>query len=445
MGALPGQSSRPTGVFDPHHPPDQALINACVHCGFCLPTCPTYRLWGQEMDSPRGRIYLMKLGLQGEIAIDATVTEHFDACLGCVACVTACPSGVQYGALIEATRTQLERIRKRRLGDRAFRGMLLRLFPYPRRLRVAAVAAWTYQQLRIGRLLRGTGLFRHLPDKVRALEELLPTVHFRDLRGRITTSGPAAGSAGMRVGMVTGCIQAVFFAGVNRATARVLAAEGCEVVIPRGQGCCGAISSHAGDEAGALAQARRMIATFEEAAVERVVINAAGCGAALKDYGHLLRDDPDWAERAASFSAKVSDITEFLDELPAHAPRHSIAARAVYADACHLAHAQGIRSQPRRQLRAIPGLTVADIADTEICCGSAGTYNLVRTEAAEELGRRKVAEILHAAPDVIVTANPGCALQIKRHLPPGRSPIPVLHPVELIDASIRGVDPFLTG
>ncbi len=244
--------------------------------------------------------------------------------------------------------------------------------------------------------------------------------------------------------MVTGCIQAVFFAGVNRATARVLAAEGCEVVIPRGQRCCGAISSHAGDEAGALAQARRMIATFEEAAVERAVINAAGCGAALKDYGHLLRDDPDWAERAASFSAKVSDITEFLDELPAHAPRHPIAARAVYADACHLAHAQGVRFQPRRQLRAIPGLTVADIADTEICCGSAGTYNLVRTEAAEELGRRKVAEILHAAPDVIVTANPGCALQIKRHLPPGRSAIPVLHPVELIDASIRGIDPFQT-
>ena len=441
MNALPDQAGRPTGVFDAHHPPDRALINACVHCGFCLPTCPTYALWGREMDSPRGRIYLLKLGLQGEIAIDDTVAEHFDACLGCVACVTACPSGVQYGPLIEATRGQLERLRKRRLGDRVFRRMVLGLFPNPRRLRAAAVAAWTYQRLRIGRLLRKTGLFDHLPDQLRALEELLPAVRLGDLRRGIPVA-PVAGSPVMRVGMVTGCVQAVFFAGVNRATARVLVAEGCEVVIPPAQGCCGAISSHAGDDAGALGRARRMIAAFEEAAVERVVINAAGCGAALKDYGRWLRDDPDWATRAASFSARVRDITELLEELPAHAPRHPIAARAVYADACHLAHAQGVRSQPRRQLRAIPDLTVVDIADGEICCGSAGTYNLVRTEAAEELGRRKVTEILRAGPEVIVTANPGCALQIKRHLPSGPGPIPVLHPIELIDASIRGVRPF---
>ncbi|MFH1329229.1 MAG: heterodisulfide reductase-related iron-sulfur binding cluster [Actinomycetota bacterium] len=442
MGALPLRAQPPLGVFDAHHPPDEGLLKVCVHCGFCLPTCPTYRLWGQEMDAPRGRIYLMQLGLKGEISLDGIVAGHFDACLGCAACVTACPSGVRYDRLIGATRSQLERNWKRRRGERLMRGMMLRLFPYPQRLRVAAVAAWAYQRLRLGRLLRRVGLFRRLPAELQALEELVPVVCLKDLHRRIPERTPAAGTAVMRVGMVTGCVQSVFFAGVNRATVRVLAAEGCEVIAPRAQGCCGALMHHAGDEAAALEKARRMITAFEGTAVERIVVNAAGCGSTLKEYGYLLRDDPEWAPRAAAFSAKVRDITEFLEELPVHVTRHPIAATAVYLDACHLAHAQGIRAQPRRQLRAIPGLAVAEVGDAEICCGSAGIYNLVRTEAAAELGRRKVAEILRASPDLIVTGNPGCALQIRRHLATSDNRIPILHPVELIDASIRGAEPF---
>jgi glycolate oxidase iron-sulfur subunit len=427
-------------AFDSHHPPAADLLAECVHCGFCLPTCPTYRLWGDEMDSPRGRIYLMKLGMEGEVGLDPTVVGHFDACLGCMACVTSCPSGVRYDRLIEAVRSQVERNTERSRAERRFRKMVFRLFPHPARLRVAAVFAWAYQRLRLGWLLRRSGLFGRLPSGLRALEELLPRVALGDLGRRLPDSVSATGESRLRVGMVSGCVQSVFFSEVNRATARVLAAEGCDVVIPRGQGCCGALMVHAGEEASALDLARRMIATFEEVEVDRIVINAAGCGSTLKEYGHMLRDDPGWADRAASFSTRVRDISELLDELPARAERHPIAARVVYHDACHLGHAQGVRAQPRRLLRSIPGLTLVDAGEAEICCGSAGIYNLVRTEAAEELGRRKAAQLLATDPDLIASANPGCMLQIQRHLSGQAGPIPILHPVQIVDASIRGIE-----
>ena len=430
-----------TGFFDAHHPPDAAILKACVHCGFCLPTCPTYRLWGREMDSPRGRIYLMRLGLDGEIPLDSTVAGHFDACLGCLACVTACPSGVHYGRLIEATRSQVERQRRRRPGERLLRRLVLGLFPHPRRLRVVAALAWAYQRLRLGSLARRVGLFRRLPAGLRAAEELLPEVRLRDSLQRLTPGPPPTGAPVARVGLVTGCVQAVFFPGVNRAAQRVLTAEGCRVVVPQRQACCGALALHAGEEQAAFATARRLIAAFDGSGVDRVVVTAAGCGSTLKDYGYLLRDDPEWAGRAAAFAAKVRDVTEFLAEVPPRSVRHPITVRAAYADACHLAHGQGVRSQPRRLLEAIPGLTLAEPEDAEICCGSAGIYNLVKAEAAGELGRRKAAAILGVEPGVIVTANPGCALQIRRHLRPGARPTPILHPIELIDASIRGVTP----
>jgi glycolate oxidase iron-sulfur subunit len=427
------------GVFDAFHPPSAELLADCVHCGFCLPTCPTYAIWGVEMDSPRGRIWLMKAGLEGEVEMDRTFVQHFDQCLGCMACVTACPSGVQYDELIETTRAQIERNFSRSPRERALRGLIFALFPYPRRLRVAGLLGWLYQRLGIGRLLRRTGIFARLPGEIQALESLLPDIAPSQLRTRIPERLSPVGAPRRRVGLLTGCVQSVFFGDVNAATARVLALEGCEVVTPRAQGCCGALNVHAGRDEHARQFARETIATFEAADVDTVVINAAGCGSTLKEYGKLLADDPRWAARAAAFAGKVRDVMELLDELGPLAPRHPITARVAYHDACHLAHAQQIRAQPRRQLGAIPGLEVLDIPEPEICCGSAGIYNLVMPEPAAELGRRKAANIATTRPDAIATANPGCLLQIRRYLD---DDIPLLHPVQIVDASLRGVDPI---
>jgi glycolate oxidase iron-sulfur subunit len=427
------------GVFDAFHPPSAQLLADCVHCGFCLPTCPTYAVWGVEMDSPRGRIWLMKAGLEGEVEMDRTFVQHFDQCLGCMACVTACPSGVQYDELIESTRAQIERNFTRSPRERALRALIFSLFPYPRRLRIAGLLGWVYQRLRIGVLIRAIGLFNRLPAEIQSLESLLPDVSPRAMHQRLPEHLAAIGPPRRRVGLLTGCVQSVYFGDVNAATARVLALEGCDVVTPRAQGCCGALNVHAGRDEHARAFARDTIATFEAADVDTVVINAAGCGSTLKEYDKLLADDPQWASRAAAFTAKVRDITELLDELGPQAPRHPITARVAYHDACHLAHAQKVRAQPRRQLSAIPGLEVLDIPEPEICCGSAGIYNLVMPEPAAELGRRKAANVASTRPDVIATGNPGCLLQIRRHLD---ADIPVLHPVQLIDASLRGLDPI---
>ncbi|HEX2074745.1 MAG TPA: heterodisulfide reductase-related iron-sulfur binding cluster [Geodermatophilus sp.] len=437
--APPATAGNGAGIFDLHHPPSNELISDCVHCGFCLPTCPTYALWGEEMDSPRGRIYLMKLGKEGAVPLDDTYTQHFDACLGCMACVTACPSGVQYDQLIEAVRPQLERNHRRALLDRLFRGLIFALFPYPSRLRVAAVFGELYRRLGLRRLLHRSRLWSLLPARLQAVEELMPPARLRHLAARTPAFTPAVGTSRRRVGFLTGCVQRVFFADVNAATVRVLTAEGCDVVAPRTQRCCGALSEHAGREPEALERARRLIDAFADAEVETIVSNVAGCGSSLKEYGRLLRDDPEYAERAAAFSAKVRDVSELLAELGPVAPRHPIEARLAYHDACHLGHAQGVRSQPRDVLRTIPGLQVTDIPEAEICCGSAGIWNLVNPEPAADLGRRKVEKVLSVAPDALATANPGCLLQIRRYWP---GDLPMFHPVELLDASIRGEDPI---
>jgi glycolate oxidase iron-sulfur subunit len=435
------------GAFDLLRPPSDDLLADCVHCGFCLPTCPTYALWGEEMDSPRGRIYLMELASAGDIAIDDVFVTHMDRCLGCMACVTACPSGVQYDKLIEATRPQIERNHPRTLSDRAFRRLVFALFPYPRRLRLVALVGIVYQRLRLGELLRRSGLYARLPARLQALEGLLPDITVHELQRRLPdhvaprrASREPARPPVRRVGMVSGCVQSVYFGDVNAATARVLAMEGCEVVIPADQGCCGALMEHAGEEEAALRFARRMIATMERADVDTVVINAAGCGSTLKDYGHLLRDDPRWAERAKAFSAQVRDISEMLDELEPRATRHPIPGRVAYHDACHLSHAQGVRSQPRAALRAIPDLDLVELAEPDICCGSAGIYNLLQPDAAADLGARKAATVAAVAPDALVTSNPGCLLQLQRHLD---ADLPMLHPVQVVDASLRGVNPLL--
>jgi glycolate oxidase iron-sulfur subunit len=429
------------GIFDLHHPPPPDLIDDCVHCGFCLPTCPTYVLWGEEMDSPRGRIYLMKMGAEGATEMTSTYVDHFDKCLGCMACVTACPSGVQYDKLIESTRAQVERSYDRSLADRLFRRLVFATFPHPNRLRLMAVPLWAYQASGVRWLVRHSGLLNLLPARLKATESLLPPISLEGLRRRVDEVTPAQGEKRLRAGLLLGCVQRVFFADVNAATVRVLAAEGCEVVAPSAQVCCGALMTHAGLEDQALDFARRTIDIFERAKVDTVVINAAGCGSNMKDYGWLLRDDPAYCERAKAFSARCKDISEVLADLGPRAVRHPLDLKVAYHDACHLQHAQGVRSQPREILRAIPGVEVMEIPESAICCGSAGIYNMTEPAAAQDLGDRKVENLLTTGADVLATSNPGCLLQIRNGLDRAGKTMPLLHIVELVDASIQGLNP----
>ncbi len=433
------QAEKHPSSFDAQHPPQKKYIDECVHCGFCLPACPTYVLWGEEMDSPRGRIYMIKKVADGEAPLDGRFRQHMDNCLGCMACVTACPSGVQYGKLIEPVRAQIERKLPRTLSESLFRRLLFATFPHPGRLRLLALSLSAYQKSGMRSLVRATGVQKLLPKRLGAMEALLPEVPSHLFRRLPSTIQPASARR-RRVGLLSGCVQQVFFSHVNAASARVLAAEGCEVIIPRQQPCCGALMLHSGMETGAAALARRMIAVFEAAEVDTIVINSAGCGSTMKEYGYLLRDDPAWAGRAAAFAAKCKDISEILCELEPQAPRHPIKLRVAYHDACHLQHAQGIRHQPRRLLAGIPELQVAEIPEASLCCGSAGVYNLVQPEAANQLGMRKVENLLLTDAQAVLSANPGCLLQLMNGLRQrGLNTMPAFHMVELLDASIRGV------
>ena len=427
-----------TGVFDTEHPPSGDLVSDCVHCGFCLPVCPTYVLWQKEMDSPRGRIHLMRLGLEGEIELSDGFVRHIDTCLGCMACVTACPSGVRYDRLIEATRPQVERHGSRSMADRLFRRLIFVLFPYPARLRWVGLTLWVYQRLGLQRLARASGLLTLLPARLQAIEAVAPQSSLRTAWASLPTRVPAVGEPRRRVGLLLGCVQRIFFADINTATARVLAAEGCDVVAPAGQGCCGALMLHAGLEREAAAMARRLIDAFEGLEVDTIVINAAGCGSTLKEYGYLLRDDSAYASRASAFAAKCRDISEVLAELEPKAPRHAVPLRVAYHDACHLQHAQGITAQPRQVLATIPQLEICDIPEGGLCCGSAGIYNLVEPDTARELGERKARNVVTTGADAVVSSNPGCLLQLRSGLAQVGRPLPTLHLVELLDASIQG-------
>ena len=395
-------------------------------------------LWGREADSPRGRIYLMKAGLEGRAAWTDGYQRHFDTCLGCMACVTACPSGVQFDRLIEATRPQVERHGHRSITDRLFRQLIFQLFPHSARLRSIAALLAVYQRTGLQRLVRSLGVTNLLPDRLAAMERLVPALppnrRACDLPERI----PAQGAVRRRVGLLLGCVQRVFFAHVNHATARVLAAEGCEVYAPPDQACCGALMLHAGRDAEAANAARRLIDSFEKCGVDQIAINAAGCGSAMKEYGELLRDDPRYAERARTFAAKCVDISELLADLEPRAPRHPLSLRVAYHDACHLQHAQRVKQPPRRVLQGIPGLEISEIGEADLCCGSAGIYNLIEPEAAAALRDRKVRNILRTGADVVVSGNPGCMMQIQSGLEIARHPARSLHFIELVDASIRG-------
>lgn len=423
--------------FDEIDKPSAALAEACVHCGFCLPACPTYLLWNEEMDSPRGRIHLMKAALEGRAELSEAFVRHFDACLGCMACVTACPSGVQYGPLIEKTRGQLERHHRRPWGERLLRAVLFHVLPYPNVLRVLLLPMTVLR--RPLRAAARTRLLSALPETVRALLTLAPRVSLRSLTARLPRHPPATSPPRLRAGVLEGCVQRVVSPEVNRATIRVLAAEGCETVLPSGQGCCGALSRHTGRLEEARSFARRTIETFDGARVDVVVVNAAGCGSSMKEYGELLADDPEWAARAEAFGRRVRDVCELLSELgEPRAKRHRLEGTVAYHDACHLGHAQGVRKQPRDLLKAIPGLTVVDLPESDVCCGSAGIYNLVQPEAASALGERKARHVASLKPDVIATGNPGCRLQLEAACEKTGVCIKLVHPVELLDRSIQG-------
>jgi glycolate dehydrogenase iron-sulfur subunit len=414
---------------------DRDLVSDCVHCGFCLPACPTYALWHEEMDSPRGRIQLMRQRLDGA-PMTPTMAGHFDACLGCLACVTACPSGVRYDALIAATRVEVEANHPRSRGERLLRAGIFALFPHPRRLRWARWPLAAYQRIGLASLIRRTGLDRRLPAPVRALHDMAPPVRRRPrLPARIAAVGPRRAT----VGLLTGCVQDVFYAQVNAATARVLAAEGCDVIVPRGQSCCGALSAHSGRPDEARRFARRVITTFAAAGVEAIVVNAAGCGSSMKEYAELLAGDPSFAGPASDIAARTRDLTEFLVALGPRATRQPVPLRVAYHDACHLSHAQRVREQPRALLRAIPSLELIELAEPDMCCGSAGVYNLLQPVAAGELGDRKATHVRDAAPDLLVTGNPGCMLQISAAMRRAGASIPVVATATLLDASIRGV------
>ena len=394
-------------------------VEKCVHCGFCLPACPTYRVLGEEMDSPRGRITLMKSALEGTLPIEQTL-PFIDKCLGCVGCVTACPSGVQYGELLQPYRALAERQRQRPFMDRVVRLMVRETLPFPGRFRAAAIAGRLAQPFR-----------RLLPRQMQSMLALLPAQPLPAAQPlpRVT---PALGRRRARVALLAGCVQQALSPAINTATLRVLARNGVEVVIPAGQGCCGSLMAHTGDADFARSLARRNLRAFP-ADVDAVVTNAAGCGSGMREYGLLFAGQPE-AEAARAFAARVRDVSAFLDELGLIAPPPlSAPLRLAYHDACHLAHAQGVTSAPRRLLRAIPNLTLLDIPEPELCCGSAGTYNLEQPEIAAQLGRRKAENIAATGAQALAAGNLGCLVQVRPYLEALGQPLPLWHTVEVLD------------
>lgn len=409
-------------------------VNQCVHCGLCLASCPTFAELGTEMDSPRGRILLIKSLAEGRIGLGDATVRHLSLCLDCRACETVCPAGVPYGRLIEAARAEIERQRPGGPLRRAFRWLNLGfLLGSPRRLALAAAGLRVYQASGLQALARRSGLVRWLPGTLPAWEALLPDLPPAAARAPLPARIPAEGPARARVALLAGCVQSVVFGAHNRATARVLAKNGVEVVVPPAQGCCGALNAHAGDHARAVAMARRTIEAFEAAAVDTVVVNTSGCGAHMKAYGALLADDPAWAERARRFAGTVRDVAEFLAAAPLRGPLDPVPLTVTYHDPCHVVHGQKIRSQPRQLLAQVPGLRVVDLPESDWCCGSAGIYNLTQPEMAARLLERKVRHVRGTGADAVVTANPGCILQIQAGLRAAGDARPVLHLVEVLD------------
>lgn len=416
--------------------PDDKLLRDCVHCGMCLPTCPTYRLTGQEASSPRGRLWLMKSVMDGRLdLLDPEFDEQMYQCLNCRACEAVCPSGVQYGPLVEASRAQLETHRKRSFPQRIGRKLGMEVpFGDIRRFRAMVSTLRLYQRSGLAAFARKTGILRLL--RLETLEGMLPPI-----REKVLISGRESWRPQTVQGethLFNGCIMSTVFAGTNRAAGRVLAHNGFACDVPEGQQCCGALQIHSGmmDEARRLA--RINIESFEQFGTEPIIVTAAGCGAALKEYGHLLKDDPEFHHRAEAFSHRVKDVSEFVAAHPVQAPNNVEPVTMTYQEPCHLAHAQRISEQPRDLLKKVPGLNLVEMRESSLCCGSAGIYNVIRREMADDLGDRKAENILATKADQVVTANPGCAMQLRTSLKRNGSTMPVRHIVDVLDEAYGG-------
>ncbi len=419
----------------------------CVHCGLCTAACPTYLETGDENNSPRGRIYLMRSVVDGRLELTPRVEKHLDLCLDCRACETACPSGVQYGRLIEPFRAAQRRAEAAagnpKNQDWFHRFILYGMFPYANRMRWSLLPAKWMQMLRLDRLLEATGLTRLLPERLRRMQRLLPTL----VNGgpALPEFLPAIGPKRARVALFTGCVADAVFRHQHWATARVLQQNGCDVVVPRQQACCGAIHYHSGADAPALALARQNAQAFDAAQVDAVIVNVAGCGSMLKDYGHIAHElEPQNSALQATLSncaSKVRDVSEFLYSLGLIPPKGRIPLRAVYHDACHLVHAQKIREQPRELLAQIPGLEIVAIKEPDVCCGAAGSYNLTEPEMSDRLAARKIQNILEQSPQAIISGNVGCSMQLQAELRRAGREVWVAHPMELLDLSYRGLAP----
>ncbi len=423
--------------FIGHDKPENELIDACVRCGFCLTSCPTYVETRKETSSPRGRIYLMKAVSEGRLDLgSAGFIDQMYECLDCRACEAVCPSGVQYGKLVEPARSQIERQIKRPIWQRVIRDLTFnQLFAKGSLFRATCMAFKIYQRSGVQAVVRGSHILE--PLGLSAMEASLPKMSGRFFvpEGQVYE---AVGPQRARVALFSGCVMGTAFARVNRATARVLAKNGCEVVVPAEQGCCGALNVHAGDLDSGRNLMKRNIEAFEALDVDAIIINAAGCGSNLKEYGHLFHDDPAWADRAVAFSAKVKDISEYLAKLGLVGDLGELPVRVTYQDACHLAHAQRITKQPRDLLKAIPGLQLVEMHESSLCCGSAGIYNITRPEMSARLMKRKAKNAVATTPEIIVSANPGCMMQLASGLADaGTTGIKVRHLVELLDESYR--------
>ena len=429
----------PAGAFDAIDPPDIELALDCVHCGLCLPTCPTYLVLGNEMDSPRGRIYLIRSAIEGKARLTPTFVRHMELCLVCRACETACPSGVRFGPLMEAARGQIARLAPPAGAERLFRKFLYGVFPYPGRLAALLLPLRWYQRLGLQALVRRSGLLGALSPRLAQMEALLPRIERVTLRSDLPEVTPAVGTRRGRVGLLTGCVQRVLFGATNAATVRVLAAHGYEVVVPRAQGCCGALHLHGGERDGARALARACIEAFEAAEVDLVVTNAAGCGSTLKEYGELFHGDPRLAARAEAFSRKARDVSQVLAAAPrADGAPGRLDLTVTYHEPCHLCHGQKVRQEPRQLLRSIPGLRLVELAESDLCCGSAGVYNLTEPEVALRLLERKIEHVARTKAEVVASGNPGCLLQLALGIRRAGLPVRAVHPVELLDWAYRG-------
>ena len=430
--------------YGPGEAPRWADYSRCVRCGLCLNACPTYRELGLEMDSPRGRIYQMIQVERGRLPLGESFVRHIDLCLDCRACETACPSGVEYGKLVEVARGQIEKYYKRP----PFAALLRKLFfyellPYRQRLEVAGKILRFYQRSGLERLLLASRLLKLLPWSLDRVAGLAPRMEKPFFTERLGTVVPAVGTRRYRVAFFAGCIANLSFARLNDATLRVLAKNGCEVVIPAEQGCCGALHVHAGIRDLARELAKRNIRAFLADGFDAVITNAAGCGSVLKEYPLLFQeDDRDYFEPAQAFSGKLRDVTEFLAGIDFNKEFAVTRVRATYQDSCHLGHAQKIRSAPRKLLAAVPGLELVELKESEICCGSAGIYNVVHNDLAEKLLQNKMRRIEETKADLILTANPGCLLQLRAGVSRAGGERRVLHVVELLDEAYRGSTAF---